>query len=63
MSTVVAFLAELIRLLLPALVELWKRENQPTFDDADPQTELRDRLRQKVRETWGLSRTNVRETS
>ena len=55
MSTVVVFLAELIRLLLPALVDLWKRESQPTFEDADPQTGLRDRLRQKVRETWGTS--------
>ena len=55
MAAVLAFLAELIRLLLPALVELWRRERQPTFEDADPQTGLRDRLRQKVRETWGTS--------
>jgi len=55
MQAVLSFLAELLRLLLPALIELWKRESRPTFEDADPQTELQDRLRKRVRETWGAS--------
>ena len=44
--------AAVLKALLPALF----RAARPTCEDADPQTELRDRLRARVRRTWGAAR-------
>jgi hypothetical protein len=45
----VAMMAALLQVLLPAIVEAAKRKSE----DARPQPELRDKLRRRVRESWG----------
>jgi len=49
MRWVTAILEAVLRVLLPALVEASK----PKAEDARPQPVLRDRLRQRVWDTWG----------
>ncbi len=49
MSGWVSVIIALLRVLIPALVQASK----PVAEDGDPQFELRDRLRKRVRETWG----------
>ena len=50
MKYLVALLTVILRGLLPALF----KKAKDTAEDADPQTELRDRLRRQVRKTWFL---------
>jgi len=50
MTWLAAILTVILKALLPALFEKAK----DTAEDADPQTELRDRLRGTVKKTWFL---------
>jgi hypothetical protein len=63
MNWLIEIIVLILRALLPAVVEEVGKSRVPTSEDAAPAVDLRDRLRARVRETWGLSRTNVRETS
>ena len=49
MKWLAIILEAVLRALLPVLAE----KSQPTAEDADRQTDLRDRLRARVRMTWG----------
>ena len=49
MKALAAILEVLLRALLPVLFE----RSKPTAEDSRAQAELRDRLRRRVRNTWG----------
>ena len=49
MKALLAILEVILRALLPVLLE----RSQPTAEDGRRQPELRDRLRRRVRESWG----------
>jgi len=47
MKWLVAILTAFFQALLP-----WVAKQRPTAEDADPDTDVRDKLRAKVREHW-----------
>ena len=49
MSALMTLLTAILRALIPALVQ----QSKDTAEDAAPATELRDSLRQQVRDSWG----------
>ena len=49
MKWIVALITAVLQALLPWLA----RRSQPSAEDADPDRDTRDRLRAKVRKTWG----------
>ncbi len=49
MKWVIAVLTALFQALLPWAV----KQSQPTAEDADPDLETREKLRDKVRKHWG----------
>lgn len=49
MNWLVSFIVALLRAFLPGLI----RSSKDTSDEADRNVELRDRLRERVRRTWG----------
>jgi hypothetical protein len=51
MKWLVTILTVVLRALLPAIF----RSARPTAEDAAPQPELRNRLRERVRKTWGAA--------
>jgi hypothetical protein len=51
MSAIVTLLTAILRVLIPALVQ----ESRDTAQDAAPAIELRDRLRAKVKKSWGAA--------
>ena len=51
MRWLVTFITAVLQALLPWLA----RRSQPRAEDADPDRDMRDRLRAKVHKTWGKS--------
>jgi len=45
-------LAPVIALVLGVLLDLFSKRAQPSAEDGDPDIQLRDRLRQRVRQYW-----------
>jgi len=53
MAGLLEALRPIVALVLSVLLELFQRRARPTSEDADPDRETRDKLREKVREHWG----------
>jgi hypothetical protein len=52
MTGLIAALQPVLVLVLGTLVELWAPHLKPTFDDADPDGDRRERLIRQVRRHW-----------
>ena len=52
MAGVLEALAPVIALVLGVLLDLFSKRARPTAKDGDPDTQLRDRLRARVRQYW-----------
>lgn len=55
MAGLIEALRPVLALVLGALIDLIGRRARPTAEDGDPDTALRKRLEEKVKQTWGDS--------
>ena len=55
MTGLIEALRPVLALVLGALIDLIGRRARPTAEDGDPDTQLRDRLQEQVKQTWGKS--------
>lgn len=53
MAWILDIIVAVLKVLVPALIDEWRRQSKPTAEDAAPAGVLADQLRRRVIERWG----------